>query len=425
MTDPTGHSDAESRADIADAGARRGINIEESAREAMHAHAEGTTSVEIGGVLVGDIEGETGDVFVLAAIPAHRATSAVASLTFTHEAWDDVNEIMSRDFEGLRMVGWYHSHPRFGIFLSEYDVFIHKNFFSEEWQLAYVVDPVSHTSGVFGWEHGEIVRYPEWNVVARGASKSVREPDRGEGARRSPINPAPPPAPVKVQLDDAGPAHAKAPPKRPGQSFIIGAGALLVLAVIAVGVWLLVRPGSSAPVNSAAAKAPRTAATSTGSTDVPDHSKGGSNAEATRSSKTITVDGSDAGPDTLTEQWTWAPTAANGRDVLIVTISLAPTARDSLSGTIQGCAPIGATSVSAVAPTANCALGMLGAPLTAGMSEVFAFTAGTDSSTDLSALRPEYKELKNGLSQDPTVATPLGAPSATVGAQTTPTTTTK
>jgi proteasome lid subunit RPN8/RPN11 len=420
VTDSTGHSDADSKAEIAEAGARRGINIEESAREAMHAHAEGTTSVEIGGVLVGDIDGETGDVFVLAAIPAHRATSAVASLTFTHEAWDEVNEIMSRDFEGLRMVGWYHSHPRFGIFLSEYDVFIQKNFFSEEWQVAYVVDPVSHTSGVFGWEHGEIVRYPEWNVVARGASKSVREPDRGEGARRSPINPTPPPPPVKVQLDDAGPAHAKAPPKSPGRSFIIGAGALLVVAVIALGVWLLVRSGSSAPADSAAAKASSTAATSKGSTQALEHSKGGSNGDGKSSSGTIVVPSSDAGPDTLSEHWTWTRTTADGPRVLIVTISLASTASDSLSGTIQGCAPVETTSVNPASLTANCGLAMLGAPLTAGMSEVFAFTSRAGSSTDLSALRPVYKPLRSGVSQESSAATPLGLPSPTLGAFATP-----
>ena len=98
------------------------------------------------------------------------------------------------------MVGWYHSHPRFGIFLSQYDVFIHSNFFAEQWQVAYVVDPVSGNSGIFGWENGEIVRYPYWAVIARGASKPVQTPDRGEPLLRASSTPAP--STVAVQVDD-------------------------------------------------------------------------------------------------------------------------------------------------------------------------------------------------------------------------------
>jgi hypothetical protein len=57
-----------------------------------------------------------------------------------------------------RIVGWYHSHPGFGIFLSEHDLFIHKNFFSDPNQVAWVFDPHSDEEGCFVWEDREIVR---------------------------------------------------------------------------------------------------------------------------------------------------------------------------------------------------------------------------------------------------------------------------
>jgi len=43
--------------------------------------------------------------------------------------------------EGLKPVGWYHSHTRSEIFLSEADQDLHKRFFPESWQVALVLKP--------------------------------------------------------------------------------------------------------------------------------------------------------------------------------------------------------------------------------------------------------------------------------------------
>jgi proteasome lid subunit RPN8/RPN11 len=153
--------------------------FDEVARDSIDAHVASDTRVEKGGVLVGSVDEATGNVTIVAAIPAHRAVSAPASLTFTHEAWDEVNAVLAEEFPSHRMVGWYHSHPLFGIFLSEYDTFIHSNFFNASWQIAYVVDPVLGQSGFFGWEDEKIVRLESWIVLAHGSAKSVREPEKG------------------------------------------------------------------------------------------------------------------------------------------------------------------------------------------------------------------------------------------------------
>jgi hypothetical protein len=51
-------------------------------------------------------------------------------------------------------VGWYHTHPDYGIFLSGQDLFIHRNFFDQPLQVAYVVDPIRQTRGFFQWRDG-------------------------------------------------------------------------------------------------------------------------------------------------------------------------------------------------------------------------------------------------------------------------------
>jgi proteasome lid subunit RPN8/RPN11 len=120
-------------------------------------HAGEDTSVEIGGVLVGRWEQDDDGPFVVVseAIRCDEAAKKSGEVTFTHEAWNKINHEMDTRFVDLKIVGWYHSHPSFGIFLSERDVFIHDHFFSNPGQVALVVDPVKKTEGVFSWRNGK------------------------------------------------------------------------------------------------------------------------------------------------------------------------------------------------------------------------------------------------------------------------------
>lgn len=81
-----------------------------------------------------------------------QATQRRDSLTFTQDAWEHIHRTLERSYpDDEQIVGWYHSHPGFGIFLSEHDLFIHRNFFSGPSQIALVVDPHATTEGVFVW----------------------------------------------------------------------------------------------------------------------------------------------------------------------------------------------------------------------------------------------------------------------------------
>ena len=62
------------------------------------------------------------------------------------------------------IVGWYHSHPGFGIFLSEHDRFIHRHFFGEPGQIALVIDPLAHVEGLFAWVGHELTMVYQGDV---------------------------------------------------------------------------------------------------------------------------------------------------------------------------------------------------------------------------------------------------------------------
>jgi proteasome lid subunit RPN8/RPN11 len=154
-------------------------------------HAEEDTAVEIGGVLVGCWERDAEGPFVVIsqAIRCDAATSRSGEVTFTHEAWNHINREMDTRFADLKIVGWYHSHPNFGIFLSERDRFIQQHFFGNPGQVAYVVDPVRKSEGVFVWRQGQPQPAPHYWIGQRILAPTDAEepgPRRGPDAGRHP-----------------------------------------------------------------------------------------------------------------------------------------------------------------------------------------------------------------------------------------------
>jgi proteasome lid subunit RPN8/RPN11 len=116
-------------------------------------HSCSSDTVEVGGVLVGDwcMDEGTGEQFVVVkhALPARHTLQGSVYLTFTQDSLVDLHDQIEKRFEGEKIVGWYHTHPRMGVFLSHYDTWLHRNFFPEPWQVALVVEPYSSLGGFF------------------------------------------------------------------------------------------------------------------------------------------------------------------------------------------------------------------------------------------------------------------------------------
>lgn len=126
----------------------------------IHAFAKTDIGKELGGVLLGELVADsvTPLVRIQAAIEARHTEAVQTSIKFTHETWNDINQVKDSKYPDKRIVGWFHTHPGFGIFLSRWDMFIQENFFNLPWQVAYVVDPLGKTSGFFRWENGKVTQ---------------------------------------------------------------------------------------------------------------------------------------------------------------------------------------------------------------------------------------------------------------------------
>lgn len=150
------------------------ITIEEPALRASQAHALSSLNREVAGVLIGPRPEKQPDgryrVHVLDTIIAKHTVMHGASVTYTPESWRYMRDKLNERYpdETAVIVGWYHTHPGFGIFLSGMDLFIHQNFFTQIWHVAFVLDPRAQTSGFFSWnrEKTQVSRHnfswPEW-----------------------------------------------------------------------------------------------------------------------------------------------------------------------------------------------------------------------------------------------------------------------
>lgn len=138
------------------------IFLDHRSADAIERHALSDTTVELGGILVGKecVDPETGEPFVwiTQSLEAKHYENSQASFTYTHDSWEEMTRDRDRRFPDLDVVGWYHTHPNFGIFLSHHDLFIHQHFFSQRLQVAYVVDPINQTRGFFQWRDGAMVQ---------------------------------------------------------------------------------------------------------------------------------------------------------------------------------------------------------------------------------------------------------------------------
>jgi proteasome lid subunit RPN8/RPN11 len=136
------------------------VAIERDAYDSVLSHGEADPDREVCGVLVGELCRDADGPFLVVsgAIRGREAREDADHVTFTHSTWERIHEEKEERFPGKRIVGWYHMHPGFGVFLSEVDIFAHRHFFNAAWHIALVVDPKARKEGLFFWQRGDVVR---------------------------------------------------------------------------------------------------------------------------------------------------------------------------------------------------------------------------------------------------------------------------
>lgn len=142
----------------------------------MEAHALSNTRVELGGVMLGrqhvDDQGRA-FVVVTDSLRAEHYEATKGSFKFTHETWSQISRQRAEFRPDLEMVGWYHTHPGWSVFLSGMDLFICNNFFNRLLDVALVIDPCEQDRGWFQWTSEKSTRRTGGFVLTSGRFRQL------------------------------------------------------------------------------------------------------------------------------------------------------------------------------------------------------------------------------------------------------------
>lgn len=175
------------------------VAIDRAAYADLVAYAKESLDAEVCGVLVGQIceDGAGTFVHVEALIRGNAATKGATHVTFTQATWDAIHQSLERDHPKRRIVGWYHTHPGFGVEFSEMDLFIQRNFFPGRTQIALVTDPMSGAVAILSNVEGGVACLPRYWVDGReltgvvppaAAAAASIAPNAGGGAASLPAD---------------------------------------------------------------------------------------------------------------------------------------------------------------------------------------------------------------------------------------------
>lgn len=163
------------------------VYIKQEVYQALEKYALADVEHERGTILLGEHCEELGNTHVIISnyIEARYTDASASTLTFTHETWDYVHQEQSAKYPDKKIVGWQHTHPSYGIFLSNYDLFIQENFFDLPFQVAYVIDPIQKTRGFFQWKNGKIEKLKGFYIYD-DVGKAIKIGHEKEAAHKQP-----------------------------------------------------------------------------------------------------------------------------------------------------------------------------------------------------------------------------------------------
>ena len=169
---------------------------------------------EIGGILLGRVEEQRVQILDYSPIECEHAFGPAFTLSPTDQT--RLADALGQTFPGgLRPVGWYHSHTRSEIALTDTDLEIHNRFFPDRWQVALVLRP----STLQPTQAGFFFREPDGSIHAQSSYHQFvvealplqQIPSNGAQAVPGSMRETEPEA-VVMTLDSAEPRLLAAPP---------------------------------------------------------------------------------------------------------------------------------------------------------------------------------------------------------------------
>lgn len=174
------------------------VFVHQNAVKQLKKHLNQDQYNETGGVLVGQayLCPETRAYYteIIGSIAAPYTIGNRVHFKFTPECWTAIFKEQSQNFPETAVVGWYHSHPGHGIFLSGTDLNTQRLSFKQPWHIAVVYDPLRQEIGFFYGESGGKIEEIYFDKIINS---------QGQNSRQVQLPPLPPnPTPEKEEADE-------------------------------------------------------------------------------------------------------------------------------------------------------------------------------------------------------------------------------
>lgn len=181
---------------------RMSVFVQPEAEDELIRHLSFDPYNETGGVLVGQAyfcqQKKIHYTEIVGSIAAPYTVGNRVHFQFTPECWQAILSTQKQDFPETTIVGWYHSHPGHGIFLSGTDLNTQRLCFKQIWQIAVVYDPLRREIGFFYGADGKRIDAIYLQEISQ-ATASPTKPQQLEWRQPEPQLPAlPPHASVQV-----------------------------------------------------------------------------------------------------------------------------------------------------------------------------------------------------------------------------------
>jgi 26S proteasome regulatory subunit N11 len=129
------------------------VFVTRNAEDELIKHLSRDPNNETGGALVGNAyycpTEQKHYTEIVGSISARYTIGNRVHFRFTPECWQKIFKIQKERYPRTTIVGWYHSHPGHGIFLSGTDLNTQRLCFGKIWQIATVYDPIRREIGYF------------------------------------------------------------------------------------------------------------------------------------------------------------------------------------------------------------------------------------------------------------------------------------
>jgi len=156
------------------------VFVAQSAENQLINHLSVDPDNETGGALVGNAYYCAMEkkyyTEIIGSISAPYTIGNRVHFRFTPECWQEILRIQKDCYPQTTIVGWYHSHPGHGIFLSGTDLNTQRLSFGNIWQIATVYDPIRCEIGYFCGGQGKELNPIYLNSLIFPSSGEPSEP---------------------------------------------------------------------------------------------------------------------------------------------------------------------------------------------------------------------------------------------------------